>query len=131
VTHSELHAFCLEWVTWLRTRKLLGPPPPPPTIMGRMQPHHIRRSPDGPMSAELAMFDLAVRAMPDSTRKLAFLAFYRHPRFGPIKKLAHDMGVSRTTFYQWVKEARVEAYDLSQRLRDAQASQARESDQRD
>lgn len=112
---QELHALCLEWRHWSRTRRLLAPPQGSTNLLARMQPHAVNAVPDGPMSADLAMFDLAVRALPDTIDKVALLAFYGQ-RSTPIKTLAHHMGISRKTFYKSVKRARVEAYNLSKRL---------------
>lgn len=120
MTDQDLHALCLAWRHWLRTRKLLAPPQWQPNILARMQPQQVNPEPDGPMSADLAMFDLAVRALPDTLDKLALVAFYG-TRSMPIKTLAHHMGISRKTFYKSVKRGRLEAYQLSQRLRIAQA----------
>lgn len=119
MTDQELHTFCLEWRHWSRTRRLIGPPQGAPNILARMQPHMIGREPDGPMSADMAMFDLAVRALPDTLDKLAFVTFYGK-RSMPIKTLSHHMGISRKTFYKSVKRAREDAYNLSQRLKRAQ-----------
>lgn len=115
MTDQELHAFCLEWRHWSRTRRLIGPPSGSANLLARMQPHQVNPVPDGPMSADMAMFDLAVRALPDTLDKLAFVTFYGK-RATPIKTLAHHMGISRKTFYKSVKRAREEAFNLSQRL---------------
>lgn len=120
MTDEQLHTYCLEWRHWARTRKLVGPPQSVTNPLGRLQPSKVGKEPDGPMSADMATFDLAVRALPDTMDKLALIAFYGQ-RKTPIKTLAHHMGISRKTFYKSVKRGRVQAFELAQRLRRAQA----------
>lgn len=108
---------CLQWQSWIKTRRLFAPPPPAPSILGRMQPHLIREAPDAPLSADLAAFDVAVRALPENRDKAAFLMFYRSRKRRPVKTMAADLGVSRVTFYAAVRRVRREAYSLSVRLR--------------
>lgn len=116
---TDLHAHCVRWQQWLRTRRLLAPPPSRPNILARMQPHAVLPEPDGPMSAEMALFDLAVRSLPDGLDKTALVAFYG-PRRLPVKAMAHRLGISRKTFYRAVKRAQQAAWELSLRLAMAQ-----------
>jgi transcriptional regulator of acetoin/glycerol metabolism len=116
---QQLHAHCVRWQQGLRTRRLLAPPQQRPNILARMQPHQVRPQPDGPMSADMALFDLAVRSLPDGVDKAALIAFYG-PRRLPVKTLADRLGVSRRTFYKAVKRAQQAAWELSLRLAQAQ-----------
>jgi len=124
MTDEQLHALCLQWQHWKRTRRLLGAPPlSPVSTLARLQPGAGGGSgPDGPMSADLAMFDLAVRSMPESVDKYAFLTYYATPSeraSKPVKAIAGDLGVSRKTFYKAVKRARAELWATSQRFKAA------------
>lgn len=129
MTDDQLHAFCLQWQHWKRTRRLLGAPPTtPPSILARLQPAKSGGTPDGPMSADLACFDLAVRAMPDTVDKFAFLTYYaRHTERAekPVKVVASDLGISRKTFYKAIKRARADLYKTAQRFKAANLSVAR------
>lgn len=119
MTDQDLHAFCLQWQHWCKTRRLYIPPPLKTNLLGRMQPHMVGVAPDAALSADMAAFDLAVRALPDTSDKLAFLAFYRHRQRVPVKALARDMSISRKTFYKAVRRARADAYALAMRLKRA------------
>lgn len=121
MTNDELHALCLNWTHWKRTRRLLGAPPlSPPSLLAKMQPSPgSGTGADGPMSATLAAFDLAVRSMPETVDKYAFLTYYgRHTERAdkPIKAVAEDLGISRKTFYKAVKRARSDLYSTALRF---------------
>lgn len=124
---KDLHAHCVRWQQWLRTRRLLAPKPWRPNILARMLPQPVRQEPDGPMSADLALFDLAVRSLPDGVDKAALIAFYG-PRRLPVKLMAHRLGVSRKTFYKAVKRAQQAAWELSLRLAQAQRASLESSE---
>lgn len=123
MTDDELHAFCLAWQHWKRTRRLLGAPrSSPPSLLARLgDPSKGDRSaPDGPMSADLAFFDLAVRSLPESVDKFAFLTYYaRHVErvHRPVKAVADDLGISRKTFYKAVKRTRADLFRTAQRFK--------------
>jgi DNA-binding phage protein len=121
---DQLHTLCLQWQHWRRTRRLLGAPPvSPPNLLSKLVPHAGGGSgADGPMSATLAAFDLAVRSMPETVDKYAFMTYYaRHLERAdkPIKAVAEDLGISRKTFYKGVKRARADLYATALRFQAA------------
>lgn len=134
MTDDELHLLCLQWQHWKRTRRLLGAPPlAPPSLLARLQPASGGSgTADGPMSATIAAFDLAVRSLPESVDKYCFLTYYaRHLERAdkPIKAVAEDLGISRKTFYKGVKRARADLYATALRFQAAkQCSFEREED---
>jgi hypothetical protein len=109
LTDDELHALCLRWAQWSRTRRFFGAPRVPPGVLARMQPGRVREAPDAPMSAELALFNTAVAAQPDGDAKLSFLIFYLHPARS-VKEAAAAQEVSRDGFYRRVRRFRRKAY---------------------
>jgi hypothetical protein len=71
----------------------------PPGILARMQPGPVRDAPNAPISAELAAFNLAVNAQPDTPAKISFVLFYLQPP-RTVKEAAFAQSVTRDTFYR-------------------------------
>lgn len=101
---QALHAFCLDWVRWCRTRRFLAPPVPS-TLLGRLQPRSGEgREPNGPMAADMSFFNMAVHGLAESYphEYVCFAIFYMHEATN-IKAVAADMNIGRQTFYDRVK----------------------------
>jgi hypothetical protein len=100
MTDQELGAYCQEWAFWARTRRYLAPPVPP-SIMAKLQvTDRGDWEPDGPMSADLSFFNMALHRIADDDPEggACFALFYFH-RAKNIKALAYDLGIGRQTFY--------------------------------
>jgi hypothetical protein len=87
-----------EWVKWLDSRRFLGPPLQR-NILAQFMPSKTGREPNGPMSAELNAFNLAVSSL-DVGEFVPFVVIYCEIKIKPIKAIAADMGICRDTFYE-------------------------------
>jgi hypothetical protein len=87
-----------EWVKWLDSRRFLGPPLQR-NILAQFMPSKTGREPNGPMSAELNAFNLAVSSL-DVGEFVPFVVIYCEIKIKPIKAIAADMGIGRDTFYE-------------------------------
>jgi hypothetical protein len=86
-----------DWVKWLDSRRFLGPPLQR-NILAQFMPSKTGREPNGPMSAELNAFNLAVSSL-DIGEFVPFVVIYCEIKIKPIKAIAADMGIGRDTFY--------------------------------
>lgn len=101
---QALHAYCLDWVRWCRTRRFLAPPVPS-TLLARLQPRTgPGREPNGPMDADISFFNMAVHGLAESYphEYVCFAIFYLHEATN-IKVVAAEMNIGRQTFYDRVK----------------------------
>ncbi len=116
MSDQELHAFVEAWVRWCATRRFYVRPAAG-NLLARMQPAKVKEPPDARLSAELAWFNTAVRALRamDDADAEAFMVFYIK-RARNIKTVAADMGVARSTFYVKVRRFARRAWRLSQSL---------------
>jgi hypothetical protein len=87
-----------DWVQWLDSRRFLGPPLQR-NILAQFMPSKAGREPNGPMSAELNAFNLAVASL-DVGEFVPFVVVYCGIKIKPIKAIAADMGIGRDTFYE-------------------------------
>lgn len=100
MTDQELTAYCIEWAHWCRTRKLFAPPVPP-NILAQLQPRKVSLTErDGPMSADMSFFNMAVHGLADVEQDDA-TAFVLYHYYGirPVKCLYSALGIGRQTFY--------------------------------
>ena len=100
MTEHDLDLLCEDWAHWCRTRKYFAPPVPA-NILAKMQPRSsAAREPDGPMSADIAYFNMALqRIAEDCPESAACFSLFYYYRAKNIKALAADLGISRKTFY--------------------------------
>ena len=118
---KDLHELCLEWARWTRTRKFFAPNrlDPSSSVMGasaRSTAPKAEAGPDGPCSAKLHDFNLAVSSVrrDDSKGYACFMHYYlpeyvdglrksntpvKAGRRKAIKVIAAEMGISCKTFY--------------------------------
>ncbi|ENZ79609.1 MULTISPECIES: hypothetical protein [Ralstonia] len=101
---QALHAYCLDWVRWCRTRRFLAPPVPS-MLLARLQPRTgSGREPNGPMDADISFFNMAIHGLAESYphEYVCFAIFYLHEATN-IKAVVADMNIGRQTFYDRVK----------------------------
>ena len=115
---QALHAYCLDWVRWCRTRRYLAPPVPA-TLLARLQPRSgPAREPNGPMDADMSFFNMAVHGLADSFphEYVCFAIFYLHESAN-IKVIAADLNIGRQTFYDRVKRFAKRAHVMTPAIR--------------
>lgn len=115
---QALHAYCIDWVRWCRTRRYLAPPVPS-TLLARLQPRSSEgREPDGPMAADLSFFNMAVHGLADTFPQeyVCFAVFYLHPDAN-IKVVAAELKIGRQTFYDRMKRFAKRAKELTPAIR--------------
>lgn len=96
--NEAVYQIAQDWIRWLDTRKFMGPPIQK-NILAQFMPGKVGRQPNGPMSAKLNAFNLAVMSM-DIGDFVPFLVVYCDVNTGrPIKALADDLGIGREAFY--------------------------------
>jgi heme/copper-type cytochrome/quinol oxidase subunit 1 len=101
--HSELEEVIHNWVSWLRTRKYYGCALPM-NILAQMQmdrrvlePHDHKND---AMSASWNLVMSSSHAL-EPENFLPFMYVYlREYRPRPVKAMAYDLGIDRTTLYQ-------------------------------
>ncbi|MEX3614251.1 MAG: hypothetical protein VB141_10980 [Burkholderia gladioli] len=123
--NQALHAFCLRWVEWRRTRRFYAPPTPKNVLHRLRVPSGDSEGPDAELDASLCLFNTAVLAYPEGRPKQAFNAFYVY-QVRPIKLAAHELGYSRMGFFKAVRRVREEAYAASRRLLREQGTKEQE-----
>lgn len=86
-----------EWMKWHKSRRFFAPPAGK-NVLAQFMPSPTREAPDAPLSAELAAFNLAIHSQ-DEQSLVPFVVVYCEYRPKPIKWIAHELGISRDTFY--------------------------------
>ena len=115
---QALHAYCLDWVRWCRTRRYLAPPVPA-TLLARLQPRSgPSREPNGPMDADVSFFNMAIHGLAETFPQeyVCFAVFYLHEGVN-IKVVAAELKIGRQTFYDRVKRFAKRAKDLTPAIR--------------
>ena len=112
---AHLDALCEAWAAWCRTRRFYGRVSVPVSLLGKLRSPERGRyqgGPNGPASAELAAFNLAVMGEPDGRDRRIFELHYlwRAPN---ISAAAAASGVSRAQWYRIVADVRRRAYAVS------------------
>lgn len=109
-----LDEWCSRWAAWHRSRRLFAPPIPQ-NILARMRPQPVREAPDAILSADMSYFNLALLSLPESQGKEAFYLYYLHGA-RPVKMVAHEMKIDRSTFYKIMWDVRGRAYRAYRRM---------------
>lgn len=99
MTSQELTAYCIMWAHWCRTRKYFAPPVPP-NILAQLQPRRrMLVEPDGPMSPDMAYFNMAVHSLaevePDGVMCFTLFHYYGYS----VKAIYSALNIGRQTFY--------------------------------
>ncbi len=123
MTDQELHALCLQYGEWCRTRRFFAPPVPG-NLLAQFQPKARGiGEPDGELLPEMPYFNMAVHGLAEQEPEeaICFALFYNHG-FRPVKSIAAAMGISRRTFYYRMYRFAERAYKMSGVLRRASES---------
>ncbi|VVE51611.1 hypothetical protein PCO31111_04758 [Pandoraea communis] len=108
---QDLHALCLQYGQWCRTRRFFAPPLPRSLLAQFQPPGGLRVEPDAELIPEMSFFNMAVHALADDHPEDAacFTLYYFHD-VRPVKKIASAMGISRQAVYKRLRThaARVE-----------------------
>jgi len=102
--NQYVHMLAMEWVRWLDTRRFLGQAPQK-NILGLLQGgNRSGVPPDARLSAELSAFNLAVTGL-EIGHFVPFVVVYCDYKPKPIKAIAHEIGISRSVFYDRAEKA--------------------------
>lgn len=97
---KQLNAHCLQWAHWCYTRRYFAPPVPQ-NILAQFQPRkRVAREPDGPMSADMAFFNMAIHGLHEEfpEESICFSLYYFH-QFRPVKSIWLALEIGERTFY--------------------------------
>ncbi|VVE90412.1 hypothetical protein PBR20603_04396 [Pandoraea bronchicola] len=101
MNEQDLHALCLQYGQWCRTRRFFAPPLPR-SLLAQFQPRTgAGVEPDADLVPEMQFFNMAVHALADDHPEDAacFTLYYFHD-VRPVKKIASAMGISRQAVYK-------------------------------
>lgn len=119
---DHMDAMCRQWAAWCRTRRFFGPPPLDAGVLGKL----TRKSrgkpstggPDAVLSPELAALNLAVAAQPMEGPRSVFELHYVH-QVRDIKAAADQLGISRATWYRYLRDFRTKVFAAHTRILEA------------
>lgn len=115
--NEVVYQLAQEWLVWLNSRRFLGQPLQKNILVMLAEKNKTKKGPpDGPMSAEMAAFNLAVNALTDAGHLVPFITVYCDFRMKPIKTLAGELGIGRDTFYERAHETAQSLYRKTQEL---------------
>jgi len=125
--NEVVYTLAQEWLIWLNSRRFLGQPMPK-NILVMLAEKNLGGNPppDGPMSAQMSAFNLAVNSITEDYRMVPFLTVYADYRPKPIKTLAADLGIARDTFYEKAHEAAAYVLRTARQLEELNASVQKE-----
>jgi hypothetical protein len=121
MTDQELHAYCIEWVEWCRTRGFYLKPGAK-NILARMQPSKSGREPNARNYPDMQFFNMAIHAIADMSENRNLLAcfnLYYVDHAPNVKAEANKLGISRPTYYNRAKAFARKAYSMSLSLKQA------------
>lgn len=116
--NEVVYQMAQDWIYWLDTRRFLGEPPQKNILALMMQDKgdcKPKGEPDGPVSAEIAAFNMAVSCL-ELGRFVPFIVVYCDYKPQPIKTMAHDLGIGRDQFYERAHSAASEVHAVAMRL---------------
>lgn len=115
--NEECYTMCQDWIKWLESRKFLGTPSQRNILDKLMTQYQVSKtSPDGMLSADLNAFNTAVMSL-EEDRLMPFLVIYCKFKQLPVKTLAYDLNIDRTTFYQRAHKAASDVLRLSKHIK--------------
>ena len=88
----------IDWIRWLDTRRFFGPPEQKNILAILQGGGRSGDIPDADMAAEIAAFNLAVGSL-DQGYFVPFVVIYCGYKPKPIKVMAYELGIDRSTFY--------------------------------
>jgi hypothetical protein len=122
MTDQQLHAYCLEWASWVYTRRFYLKPGAQ-NILARMHPSKSGVEPNARNSADMQFFHMAVHALADiegAADGLACFTLMYVEQADHIKRQADKLGISRPTYYNRSRAFARKALSLAQSLKRAQ-----------
>lgn len=103
--NEQVYQMAQDWLIWLKSRRFVGPPPQKNILVALAEKNKDKgEPPDGPMSAEIAAFNLAINAL-KAGYLVPFVAVYCDYRPKPVKTLAYELGIQPPAFYERAHEA--------------------------
>jgi hypothetical protein len=118
---QALHALCEQWASWVYTRRYYAPPPLAAGILAKLSAKTRAPAqpggPDAANSAELWALNRVISGYDMSEERICFELFYRY-RVRNIKATAHELGITRQTFYN--RMTRFRRLVVSQAMRSAE-----------
>jgi hypothetical protein len=116
-----------DWIRWMDERRFFGPPAQK-NILARLQGGSSSgKEPDAELLPEIAAFHLSVMSL-DIGYFVPFVVVYCGYKPQPIKVIAHELGIDRSTFYRRGEEAANELQRNTQRLAETHRMMRRELD---
>lgn len=117
ITPEQAHIISEQWKVWCDSKKFFVEPEHK-NILARLMPAPLEPEGDGELSADLAYFNMAVRALVDMGDKDAepFLYYYWR-RCKNVKVVAYKLGIARRTFYNARNRFALKAMRLARNFR--------------
>lgn len=103
-----------DWMNWYRSKRFFAPPGQK-NILAQFMPSKIKDAPDAELSQELHAFNLALTAQEDQNL-VPFIVVYCDYRPKPVKWIAHELGISRETFYTRAHKTAEHLVTMTKRL---------------
>ena len=97
--NEAVYAIAQDWIRWLDTRKFMGPPEQRNILAQFIASRRATREPNGPMSAWLNAFNLAITSL-EIGQFVPFVVVYCELKEKPIKALSDELGIGRDAFYE-------------------------------
>lgn len=116
--NEQVYELAQEWIRWLDSRRFLGEPAQKNILAMLMKDENrrpARGEPDGPMSAEMAAFNLAVSSLPVG-QFVPFVVRYCGYKPKPIKTIAYELGIQPPAFYERADNAALHVHSLMRKL---------------
>lgn len=117
--NKEAYALAQEWMRWLGSRRFYGPAPHQSILAMLMrEPGKVSRGePDAEVSMELNAFNMAVMDL-EVGHFVPFVVVYCDfkPDGKPVKCLAADLGIDRSTFYDRADKSALHVLKTTRRL---------------
>lgn len=116
--NREAYELAQDWIRWLDSRKLFGAPPSHRSLLGKLsEGSRNRGEPNAQLSAEIAAFHLAVCGL-EIDYFVPFVVVYCDfsPDNKPVKSIAADMDIDRSTFYRRADQASAVVVSATRKL---------------
>lgn len=128
MTNKQLDAYCEEWLWWCHTRKFYLQAGAQ-NVLARFQAGKVKEPPNARNSAEMQFFNAAVYAMADMKEHAEAFACFRLmyiEKADNVKRLAHEKGISRVTYYSRARSFARRAVSLSRSFQTAALQMAQQ-----
>jgi hypothetical protein len=119
MTDQQLHTHCLEWASWVYTRRFYLKPGAQ-NILARMHPSKAGREPNARNNPDMQFFNMAVHTLADMTEYkdgLACFSLMYIEQADHVKRQADNLGISRPTYYNRSRAFARKALSLARSLK--------------